>query len=236
MQAFYLARAHALVLTPTHLPAADFEALSSASCVLQRVHAECEHLRAQALQEAERVRSQAYAEGFAQGEAQGRAAVAVELAHLALDTQRRAQALGQHLVELVLRATEQVLGRLPQSLRLRALVRRALAHLHGEAPITLHVATAAVSGVRQTLGAAATEQVLVRADPALGASDCRIETRFGAVDAGLPAQLAALQAALQNAQSQWLSQQNFLPAAAPPVPEPRDRRGADSSPVPGACA
>jgi type III secretion protein L len=102
---------------------------------------------------------------------------------------------------MLLRALRRLLGELPPDLLLAQLAEQALLAARDETTqVLVHVHPQHCAAVSERLRAHAGLQIDVRADARLGPSDCRIDTGFGSIDASLPTQLAALEAALTGAE------------------------------------
>jgi type III secretion protein L len=101
---------------------------------------------------------------------------------------------------LLLRALRRLLGELPPDLLLAQLAEQALLAARDDAAkvqVFVQPQHCAAVGERLRTGVANDGLAIeVRADANLGPSDCRVETSVGSIDASLPTQLAALEAAL----------------------------------------
>lgn len=104
------------------------------------------------------------------------------------------------LQTLLLRALRRLLGELPPDLVLVQLAEQALLAARDDAvrvQVVVHPQhCAAVQARLSTHAANAALAIEVRGDPSLGPTDCRVDSGVGSIDAGLPTQLAALEAAL----------------------------------------
>lgn len=153
---------------------------------------------ATALTETEASRAKARLEGFAVGRAEGARLAADEaagaLACLAAEGERELAALRADVGRLALEVVRRVAGDLDPAAFLPAMVERAVREVLPDQPLQVRIAPGATGAVETRLWAinAAIEVV---ADDRLGPLDCVLETANGRVQAGLDAQLAALERA-----------------------------------------
>jgi type III secretion protein L len=131
----------------------------------------------------------------------GHARAIADLARFNADLRALASDHAAALHQMLLRALRRLLGELPPDLLLAQLAEQALLAARDETTqVLVHVHPQHCAAVSERLRAHAGLQIDVRADARLGPSDCRIDTGFGSIDASLPTQLAALEAALTGAE------------------------------------
>ncbi|WP_338664489.1 FliH/SctL family protein [Pararoseomonas sp. SCSIO 73927] len=165
------------------IPASELGLLLEARAVLDAARAE-----------AASVREAAHAEGLRTGRAEGAAAATRLLAETAAATRAALTRAEPMLAEALITALRNILGEAPSAERVAAAAAHALRGLSAQGEVVLRVAPGAVEAVSAALAGA--DGVTLRADPALGEADCVVETAFGHVEAGLPAQLRALRRGL----------------------------------------
>lgn len=149
-------------------------------------------------------REQARREGFEAGRREALATVAPRLIerwdHAALDAAADTQALRAALVSLSLQVVQHIARQLAPAQVMTALAERASEQLLPDSAAVVRVHPDVAAAVRERLQPR--PGVLeVRADAQLGAYECVFETPAGQLLAGLPVQLARLQAGLQEAES-----------------------------------
>jgi type III secretion protein L len=134
----------------------------------------------------------------------GHARALEDLARFNTDLHALASDHASALQALLLRALRRLLGELPPDLMLAQLAEQALLAARDDATkVQVHVHPqhcAAVSERLCTQVARAGLAIDVRADASLGPTGCRVDTGVGSIDASLPTQLAALEAALTGAE------------------------------------
>jgi type III secretion protein L len=142
------------------------------------------------------VRDAAHQLGLRDGHAQA----LDELARFNTDLRALASDHAGALQALLLRALRRLLGELPPELVLAQLAEQALLAARDEATkVQVHVHPQHCAAVSARLRAYAGLTIDVRADASLRPTDCRVDTGAGSIDASLPTQLAALEAALNGA-------------------------------------
>ncbi|PVZ12535.1 MULTISPECIES: FliH/SctL family protein [unclassified Pseudomonas] len=144
-------------------------------------------------QSAELWRQQARREGLEQGLAQGRAQMAQALLEQRQAHDQWLASQESALADLALAIAGQLIGELPDTQRLQALVRTALASFRQDQALTLYVPRDAVDSSRQALMGLA---VTVEADEQLAPGQARLASAQGAVELGVQEQLAQLRRAL----------------------------------------
>ncbi|WP_458097122.1 FliH/SctL family protein [Roseomonas sp. WA12] len=165
------------------IPASDLGLLLDARAVL-----------AAAREEADGVRDAARAEGLRAGRAEGAAAATRLLAETAAATRAALSGAEPLVAEALMLAVQRMLGEAPAAERVAAAAAEALRGLAARGEVTIRVSPGTVEAVAAAI--ADSDLVTVRADPSLGEADCVVETDFGHVEAGLPAQLRALRRGL----------------------------------------
>jgi len=153
---------------------------------------------AAALSEVELSRASARRAGFEQGRAEGLREASDEaaaiLARLAAEAGREREILRDSIGRLALEVVRRVAGELDSNAFMPALVERAVRDVLPDQPLRVRVAPGAAPSVETRLWAinAAIEVV---PDDQLAELDCVLETASGRVQAGLEAQLVALERA-----------------------------------------
>jgi type III secretion protein L len=165
------------------LRAGDLAAWADAAGVLEAARAEAAAIRAAAHEE-------------------GRAGGAAEAARLLAETEARIDAalaaLEPRLVQTVLLLLGRVLDAFDRPELVARLAARAVAEQRAARGIIVRVPPGAEAAVEAHLARLACGRLArVQTDPALAPTDCVVETELGTARAGLTAQLAALERALQ---------------------------------------
>jgi type III secretion protein L len=130
-------------------------------------------------------------EGFEQGRREGTAAAAELLAETSARVDRYLAGVERELAELALGIVRKVVGELEASELVARLACEAIQGFRREHALTVTVAPENLELARRHLRAHddPPRQVAVEADPRLGPLDCRVESPYATVDAGLDAQL-----------------------------------------------
>jgi type III secretion protein L len=185
----------------THrIEGAVFDAAQRAREIVAEAEAEARRI----LADVEPARARAAAEAVAAGHAEGLAEAAATVVRAAAERDRRLAALEGEVVALALDVARKILGReLSDPAAVVDLAARALAEARERREVTLRVSPADAPALRRAegrLGAllARAPGLVMREDPALSPGHVVVETEAGRVDAGLDAQLAALERALRE--------------------------------------
>lgn len=176
---------------------ADAENAATATRVLAEAEAEAARIHAAAEEVYESERARGLAEGRAEAAREAAARLVAEGA--ALDA--ALAATEAQLAALVSGAVRRLIGDLGDAEAVRRTVRTALDAIRTEKQARLHVAPAAVAAAREAVAAAradlpAVDFIDVVEDPALSASDLRLESDLGIVQFVLDDTLADLTALL----------------------------------------
>jgi type III secretion protein L len=179
---------------------ADFAALVEAQEVVAAARRHGEALKAQMQQQVEAARVVGYEAGVEQGRADFAASVAATVAEMEASFSR----LELRIVNTVMGGLQQVLGRLDQRVVMEQLVRRVLNEARDRKQLRLRVSSAQYDDVNQWLGTVIKDYpdidfIDVVKDPRAVVGTCVLESEFGAIDASLDVQLAAVRRGLLNA-------------------------------------
>jgi type III secretion protein L len=133
-------------------------------------------------------------DGFEQGRREGAAAAAELLATTSARVDRYLAGIEGELVELALGVLRRLVGEFDQRELVARLAREAIESFRREQSLTVTVAPENVEIARAHFReqAEAGRQVAVESDPKLGAFDCRVESPYATVDAGLDAQIESV--------------------------------------------
>jgi type III secretion protein L len=180
--------------------AADYAAWIEGAAFLEAAKAQAAEIARQAgaAYEAEKAR------GYADGRAEAAAAAAehqIEAVAKLVDWLDRVET---QMADLVVQATEKILGALDDEELLKRVVHNALKVMRTQRQVTLRVAPEMVGTVQRHLveimaGYEGVTFVDVSPDARLGRGGCILESELGIVDASVEVQLAALRRALQRA-------------------------------------
>jgi type III secretion protein L len=179
---------------------ADFEAMVDAQEIVAAARRHAAALKAQTQEQVEAARAAGYAAGIEQGRADFAASVVTTVAEMESAFSR----LELRIVNTVMGGLQQVLGRLEQRTVMEQLVRRVLNEARDRKQLKLRVSSAQYDDVNQWLGAVIRDFpdidfIDVVKDARAGVGTCVLESEFGAVDASLDVQLAAVRRGLTNA-------------------------------------
>ncbi|NKI94053.1 HrpE/YscL family type III secretion apparatus protein [Rhizobacter sp. SG703] len=142
--------------------------------------------------------------GLAAGRQEARSEQAQAMMQMADRTRAHLEGVEERLVALVGEAVRKVIDDADAGTRVRSVVQRALALVRGQKQLTLRVNPAQADALRADLERVLApfptiECVDVAADARIAPDACLLESEIGVVEASLPAQLAALEAALKGA-------------------------------------
>jgi len=178
------------------VPAAQMHAFEGAIGLL----AEAGQIRADTERRVREACDRGHAEGFAAGREEGLAAGAAEiraeifrLAIRAGDERRQHQS---EISTLALEVVRRIVGEIGDAATVQGLVERAAAAVAPDTAAIVRVPAAHVEAVQARL--AGRDFLTVEADPALGETDCVIETAHGRTYAGLETQLAQIETAWKD--------------------------------------
>ncbi len=179
---------------------ADFAALVEARELVAAARRHADALKAQMQQEIEVAR----VAGYEAGVQQGRADIAASVAGTVAEMESAFNRLELRIVNTVMGGLQQVLGRLDQRTVMEQLVRRVLNEARDRKQLRLRVASAEYDDVNRWLGTVIKEYpdidfIDVVKDPQARIGTCVLESEFGAIDASLDVQLAAVRRGLMNA-------------------------------------
>jgi type III secretion protein L len=176
------------------LRADEAQAWADGFAFLQAAREQVEALRERALQEADQLRQQGYADGHRQG-----ADAAAELltqTHAAVD--RYLAGLEGDLAKLALSVVRQLIDGLDDAERIARLTAKALTEFRDQQALTLHVAPEQVAAVQANLDAlVGSRSPTVTADSQLVGAQATLASRSAVVDLDLDAQLEGLSKTLQ---------------------------------------
>ena len=112
--------------------------------------------------------------------------------------ERRYNDQREHLIELVMAAVTKIVANLPVGLVTSGLIEQALDELNdSQVQVTVVVNPSVANTVNEQLTVAQASRVLnVETDDSLDPTDCRLQTVYGAIEAGLDTQLAAIAEAM----------------------------------------
>jgi type III secretion protein L len=179
---------------------ADFAVLVEAQEVVAAARRHGEAIKAQMQRQVEAARVAGYEAGVEQGRADFAASVAATVADMEASFSR----LELRIVNTVMGGLQQVLGRLDQRAVMEQLVRRVLNEARDRKQLRLRVSSAQYDDVNQWLGTVIKDYpdidfIDVVKDPRAVVGTCVLESEFGAIDASLDVQLAAVRRGLLNA-------------------------------------
>lgn len=179
---------------------AQFEALVEAQEIVATARRHAEALRGRTQEQVEAARVAGYEAGIEQGRADFAASVVTTVAEMESAFNR----LELRIVNTVMGGLQQVLGRLEQRAVMEQLVRRVLNEARDRKQLKLRVSAAQYDDVNQWLGTVIKDFpdidfIDVVKDTRAGVGTCVLESEFGAVDASLDVQLAAVRRGLTNA-------------------------------------
>ena len=181
----------------TRLPRRALAEVTNLTQVLEEARA----VLAQAREHSQAIREQAFAAGYAEGAAQAQAASVRHLADTQHVAQRFVRSSQQRIVNLALGILARIAPTLGQNELVTALLAEALTAVTAEESLRVYVAPGAAAATEVALAEwqrehSRLEPVRVIADPTLETFGCVVESELGRIEAGLSAQLAAVQTAL----------------------------------------
>jgi type III secretion protein L len=179
---------------------ADFEAMVEAQEIVTAARRHAEALRVRTQEQVEAARVAGYEAGIQEGRADFAASVVTTVAEMESAFNR----LELRIVNTVMGGLQQVLGRLEQRAVMEQLVRRVLNEARDRKQLKLRVSSAQYDDVNQWLGTVIKDFpdidfIDVVKDSRAGVGTCVLESEFGAVDASLDVQLAAVRRGLTSA-------------------------------------
>lgn len=179
---------------------ADFTAMVEAQEIVTAARRYAAALKAQTQEQVEAARAAGYEAGIEQGLADFAASVVTTVA----DMEAAFNRLELRIVNTVMGGLQQVLGRLEQRAVMEQLVRRVLNEARDRKQLKLRVSAAQYDDVNQWLGTVIKDFpdidfIDVVKDMRASVGTCVLESEFGAVDASLDVQLAAVRRGLTNA-------------------------------------
>lgn len=178
----------------------DFSALIEAQDVIARAHRYGEALKAEMHEQVEAARRAGYEAGMKQARTDFAATVVTTVAEMETAFAR----LELRIVNTVMGALQQILGRIEERSVMEQLVRRVLGQARQGKQLRLRVAASQFDEVNQWLSDVIKEFpdiefVDVMKDSAAAPGTCVLESEFGAIDASLDVQLAAVRRGLVSA-------------------------------------
>jgi type III secretion protein L len=179
---------------------ADFAAMVDAQEIVTAARRHAEALKARMQEQVEAARVTGYEAGIQQGRADFAASVVTTVAEMEAAFNR----LELRIVNTVMGGLQQVLGRLEQRAVMEQLVRRVLNEARDRKQLKLRVSSTQYDDVNQWLGTVIKDYpdidfIDVVKDPRAGVGTCVLESEFGAIDASLDVQLAAVRRGLTSA-------------------------------------
>lgn len=140
------------------------------------------------------------ADGFETGRREGAAAAAELLAETSARVDRYLAGIESELIELALGIVRRLAGDLDEGELVARFAREAIGEFRSEHALVVSVAPQNLYAARCALhaGEDPSRRVTVEADAALGPLDCRVESPFAVVDAGLETQLDVVQKELAD--------------------------------------
>lgn len=160
-----------------------------------RLFEEAGRVREEARGSIDEARGEGRAEGFEAGRREGRAAGEEEMRGELLRLTERAQAdeprRRAEIAALALEVVRRIAGEVGDAAMVAGLAERAAAAVSPDLTAVVRVAPAAAAAVSARLGDR--PGVAVEEDPALGPTDCVVETPYGRTHAGLEVQLAQVE-------------------------------------------
>jgi type III secretion protein L len=143
------------------------------------------------------------AKGYEQGRDAGIKDVIDLMAQMQAKAQSHYRRLNQDIAELVIRSVQEIVGAIEPGEAISSTVLKALKALDLGAEFTLYVAPQVFDDVREkllaALDAATQSKLLLRQDPKLPLTGCRLVSEFGVVDLSIEKQLVILADSLRAA-------------------------------------
>ena len=178
----------------------EFSALLEARDIVARAHRYGEALKADMHEQVEAARQAGYEAGLKEARTEFSATVVSTVAELETAFAR----LELRIVNTVMGALQQILGRIDDRTLMEQLVRRVLSQARQSKELRLRVAAAQFDEVNRWLSEVIKEFpdiefVDVLKDSAAAPGTCVLESEFGAIDASLDVQLAAVRRGLVSA-------------------------------------
>jgi type III secretion protein L len=178
----------------------EFSALLEARDIVARAHRYGESLKAEMHEEVEAARRAGYEAGLKEARTDFSATVVATVAEMETAFAR----LELRIVNTVMGALQQILGRIDDRTLMEQLVRRVLSQARQGKELRLRVAAGQFDEVNQWLSEVIKEFpdiefVDVLKDAAATPGTCVLESEFGAIDASLDVQLAAVRRGLVSA-------------------------------------
>lgn len=178
----------------------DFSVLIDSRHALAQAHRHCDALKAQMSEQLEAARRAGYEAGMQEARTDFSASVVTTVAEMETAFSR----LEVRIVNTVMGALQQVLGRIDQRTVLEQLVRRVLSEARNRKQLSLRVAASEFDDVNRWLSSVIKdfpdiEFVDVLKDPGAQPGTAVLESEFGAIDASLHVQLAAVRRGLVSA-------------------------------------
>lgn len=195
---FHLIHANRDTLLASDRPiirASEHQPLVDAIALLDTLERESEARRAAA----ERIEHEAAERGFAAGEAKGMQRFAEAIATFADEARRHRELIEQQVAELALMALHRMVDTLDDEAVIRGIARRAVADLVGAGPVTVEVSENVAPIVEQALAELEAEAIIVRGDPALDDTQCRVIAGDSRIIADRDVQLDAIRSRLEHA-------------------------------------
>jgi type III secretion protein L len=178
----------------------EFSALMSAREIVALAHKYGETLKADMHAQVERARLAGYEAGMQEARTEFSASVVATVAEMELAFAR----LEMRIVNTIMGALQQILGQTEQRTLMEPLVRRVLGEARSRKQLRLRVAASQFDDVNQWLSSVIrdfpdVEFIDVLKDPGAAPGTCVLESEFGAIDASLEVQLAAVRRGLVSA-------------------------------------
>jgi type III secretion protein L len=178
----------------------DFSALISARELLAQAHRHCDALKADMRAQVEAACRAGYEAGMQEARTEFSASVVTTVAEMETAFAR----LELRIVNTVMGALQQILGQMDERELMKQLIRRVLGEAKDRKQLRLRVAAGQFDEVNRWLTTVIKdfpdiEFVDVLKDPAAAAGTAVLESEFGAIDASLDVQLAAVRRGLVNA-------------------------------------
>ncbi|WP_066544033.1 MULTISPECIES: FliH/SctL family protein [unclassified Sphingomonas] len=195
---FYLIRANRDALLASDRPivrAGDREPLADAVALFDMLERE-RHAGREAVATVER---EAAARGFAAGEAAGMQRFADAVAAVAGEALRHREMLEHQVAELALTALHRMVDTLDDEAVIRGIARRAVADLVGAGPVTVEVSESVAPVVERALAEMDAGAIIVRGDPALDDTQCRVIVGDSRIIADRDVQIEAIRLRLEHA-------------------------------------
>lgn len=172
------------------IPAAEVTPLRDATAALAAASATADEAEARTVGAIAEGRTAGHAEGYAAGLAAGEADARATLFDLSVRAAADRQQAKADVSRLALEVVRRIATDVGEPALVAGLAERAVATLLPDGVATVRVADTAVETVASRL--AAHPGLTVVGDPALGATECMVETPLGISHAGLEIQLAAI--------------------------------------------